>query len=226
MSLRNLGLGTALDRVGRDYVIAARSNLDPVVVRMKANGRLRSSFGRRGVVRPKLALRSRLKPGARFTKFRNTSSLKVAGNGILGSATDGYGLFGSAVFKLGFNGRPDRSFGRNGTVWVGGLSPHDISTDRCRRITLAGTWRRKPGGPRSFALLRLTGSGAPDRSLANGRLLTPFGRSNGSSARAASAGHPNRTVVAGSRRSDLTSSDFALAAVRNPVCGGATRNAG
>lgn len=218
ISLRKLGLGTAIARVGRDFVIAARSDDDPVVVRIKPDGRLRRSFGKRGVVTPNLALRSRLKPGTRFMRFRNTSTLKVTGKRILATATDGYGMFGSALFQLRLNGRPDRTFGRNGTAWVGGLSPHALSVDRCRRITVAGTWRRKPNGGRSFGLLRLTGSGAPDRSLANGRLVTPFGRFNGSTARAATAGHPNRTVVAGSRPSELTSSDFALAAVSNPRC--------
>lgn len=218
VTLRHLGLGTAIGRVGHDYVISARSNRNAVVLRMKPDGRLRQSFGKRGIVTPKLALRSRLKPGARFKLFRNTSSLKVTGNGILGSATDGYGIFGSALFKLKLNGRPDRRFGRKGTVWVGGLSPHAISTDRCRRITVTGTWRRRPNGPRSFGFLRLTGSGAPDRTLAHGTLLTPFGRFNGSSGSAASTGHPNRTVVVGSRLSHTTSSDFALAAVKNPGC--------
>lgn len=218
VTLRQLGLGTAIDRIGRDYVIAASRGLRPAVMRLKANGELRKTFGERGVVTPKLALRSRLNPRTRFTKFRNTNTLKVTADGILGVATDGYGMFGSALFKLRRNGTRDRGFGRRGVAWVGGLVPGAISIDRCRRITLAGTWRRKANGARSFALLRLTRSGSPDRSLANGRLATPFGRSNGSVATATSSGHPRRTVVAGSRSSDITSSDFALAAVRNPAC--------
>ncbi|MDQ2699839.1 MAG: hypothetical protein M3Y23_00750, partial [Actinomycetota bacterium] len=188
VELNELEKGAAIQvlRNGR-ILIAGRDRYRPLVMRLRPDGRIDKSFGSAGFTRPKLATRSRHSKGSRFRAYREATSLLLLRNGsMLVGAADGYGGQDGVVFKLRRDGKLDRGFGRSGALFTGGLSPNSLAADRCGRVTVSGTFRKAPHGPRSFAL-----TGLRER-----RVLFPFGRRHTSRA-AASAVTRGRIIAVG-----------------------------
>ncbi|MBK5231381.1 MAG: hypothetical protein JJE13_00160 [Thermoleophilia bacterium] len=212
LDLTDLSLGSAISVVDRGRIlIAGRDHFDAVVLRLKPNGELDPSFGKDGIARPKLPVRSRFNERAQFTPERSASAMTVLKNGqILAGAADGHGMMDGVVFKLTPRGRLVRGFGNKGLAFTAGLTPQDITVGKCRRLTVSGGNRKSPNSSARFGVLRLRSGGGADRSFNRGRTVLPFGGVQRSKASAATISK-GRVIVAGTSRGLLTNDDFALA---------------
>lgn len=212
-----LGDGNAIALAGKRILIATRDGFrKPAIVSLTKNGRLDRSFGRGGIATPRLAVRSRLRKGTRFKPFREARALRVLKGGrVIATADDGYGLQDGAVFRLRADGKADRSFGRKGAIYTGGLASRSIATDRCGRFILSGLFRASPHFGRSFGVTIVGRNGGTYRPLGKQRIAFPFRRQLPSWA-TASVSRNSGAVVVGSVKRSLTAEDLAIAAVKTP----------
>lgn len=141
------------------------SGADLIVGRLRTGGGLDPTFGSRGIYRREYFLRAPwFAFSARPTDLAISSEGQIAvSNGWQGDGkSHGYEPFNEgAVVLLDPDGRPVRSFGRQGTSMIRDLTISGIRFDRCGRIIAAGSYYAG-NYEDDFGLTRIGTDGIPD----------------------------------------------------------------
>jgi uncharacterized delta-60 repeat protein len=202
------GIGVAIDSAGKIVVVGTLHD-QPVLARVRPNGRLDRSFSANGKARLRFA-HDETDSFCQAVAIQPDDRIVIAG----GSSTARYSYFGVARLRRG--GHLDSSFARGGRAthrFGGNAVATGVGIEPDGKVVIGGDWIRYGSDVDQFAVARFNPGGSIDRSFSgNGLQTARFPGRGGARAFALALQDDGKVVLAGnSSRTQLGPTKFALA---------------